>query len=90
MRSNKSYTCDNSTQGRGEVNACANTILCPAISFKHNTWLFQEWILQNKARNLMMLTQRSILNRDSTDVDKNNARELNRTPFRQRKSVLRV
>ena len=32
----------------------------------------------------MMFTQRSILNRDSTDVG---GRELNRTPFRQRTSV---
>ena len=30
-----------------------------------------EWIRQNKDRHLMMFTQRSILNRDSTDVDKN-------------------
>ena len=36
-------------------------------------WLFLERILQNKAGHLMMLTQRSILNRDSTDVDKNKA-----------------
>ena len=35
----------------------------------------------------MMFTQRSI-NRDSTDVDKNEAELLNITPFRQRTSVL--
>ena len=36
-------------------------------------WLFLEWILQNTAGHLMMFAQRSILNRDSTDVDKNKA-----------------
>ena len=35
--------------------------------------LFQEWILPNKSGHLMMLTQGSILNRDSIDVDKNKA-----------------
>ena len=33
----------------------------------------------------MMFTQHSILNHDSTDIE---GRELNRTPFRQRTSVL--
>ena len=35
--------------------------------------LFLEWILQNKAGHLMMFTQRSVLCRGSTDVDKNKA-----------------
>ena len=37
--------------------------------------LFLEWILQNKDGHLMMFTQRStcILNRDSTDEDRNKA-----------------
>ena len=32
-----------------------------------------EMVLQNKAGHLMMFTQRSILNRDGTDLDKNKA-----------------
>ena len=36
-------------------------------------WLFLEWILQNKAGHLIMFTQRGILNRDGTDLDKNKA-----------------
>ena len=39
----------------------------------------------------MVFTQRSILNRDSTDVHRQEqGRELNRAPFRQRSSVLGV
>ena len=53
-------------------------------------WVFLEWILQNKDGHLMIFTQRSILNRDGTDVDKEQGRGLNRTPFRQRTSVLGV
>ena len=33
--------------------------------------VFLEWILQNKAGHLMVFTQRSILNRESPDVDEN-------------------
>ena len=38
----------------------------------------------------MMFTKRSILNRDNTNVEHEQGRELNRTPFRQRTSVLVV
>ena len=41
------------------------------MSYALSEWLFLEWILQNKAGHLMMFTQRSISDRDSTDVDKN-------------------
>ena len=34
---------------------------------------FLEWILQNKAGHLMMFAQRSILNLDGSDLDKNKA-----------------
>ena len=62
------------------ANSHASLITCSEIHSARaplsiKTGLFLEWIPQNKAVHLMMFTQRStcILNRDSTDVDRNKA-----------------
>ena len=59
---------------RCDTSSYQNTISSKTVQYYHR--LFLEWILQNKAGHLMMFTQRSVIDRDSTDVDKNKAENL--------------